>query len=224
MENFNEKHHDTPVKGFFITFEGPEGAGKSTQLRMLLERLNARKNGSAVATREPGGTPLAEKLRELFKYGCGDEDIDPRTELLLIEAGRVQHVERVIRPALEAGKIVLCDRFTDSTSAYQGVGRGIAPELVAPLNDFACGGVSPDITFLLDLPVETGLVRARARDPEASANDRLEQEKAVFHQRLRQGFLAIAGKQPERVVVLDASLPPGLLHEKIWSVCDEFGI
>ncbi len=224
MENFTEKHQDKPLKGIFITFEGPEGAGKSTQLRMLLDRLNARKPGSAIATREPGGTPLAEKLRELFKYGCAGEVIDPRTEILLLEAGRVQHVEQVIRPALRKGMIVLCDRFADSTVAYQGAGRGIAPEVVEPLNDFACGGIVPDITFVLDLPVEVGLTRARARNPEASANDRLEQEKAVFHKRLRQGFLDIASAQPGRVKILDALLPPEDLHDRIWSICNDFAL
>lgn len=224
MEKIAENYVKTRHNGFFITFEGPEGAGKSTQVRMLLDRLNGRRQDSAFATREPGGTPLAERLRELFKYGCDGEKIDPRTEILLLEAGRVQHVERVIRPGLDAGKIVICDRFTDSTVAYQGAGRGLSAEEIDPLNDFACAGIVPDITFLLDLPVEEGLERAKKRDPEASASDRLEQEKITFHQRLRQGFLDLAARYPERFVVLDAKLPPDVLHGKIWSVCNDHGI
>ncbi len=224
MKKSRENDRNRPRRGAFITFEGPEGAGKSTQVRMLLAALEAREPGSAVATREPGGTPLAEKLRALFKYGLDGEKIDPRTELLLIEAGRVQHIEEFIRPALAAGKVVICDRFTDSTLAYQGAGRGIGAELVKPLNDFACAGITPDLTFILDIPVDRGLKRAAERSPENSIRDRLENERREFHERLRQGFLALAAADPERCAVIDASGTPEEVHREIWRICNERGL
>lgn len=221
MEKMHENDPRPPRRGRFITFEGPEGAGKSTQVRMLFQALEAREPGMAAVTREPGGTPLAEKLRAIFKYGCGDEKIDPRTELLLIEAGRIQHIGQFIRPALDAGKVVICDRFTDSTLAYQGAGRGIGAELVRMLNDFACAGVTPELTFILDIPVERGLRRAAERSPEASNRDRLENERREFHERLRREFLALAAADPVRCAVIDASGTPDEVHREIWRIYNE---
>ena len=192
-------------KALFITFEGPEGAGKSTQIKLLKEYLESL-GRKVLVTREPGGTPLAEDFRNIVKHYQGEEPLFPATELLLFEAARTQHTNYVIAPALKSGTIVLCDRFADSTEAYQGAGRSLDMDFLLKLNNFAMAGCKPDLTLLFDLPIEIGMERARARVAHiADHNDRLEAEKMDFHQRVRDSFLAIARREPERVKVLDAT-------------------
>ncbi len=187
-----------PGKGTFITFEGVEGCGKTTQIRRLQQHFVGL-GREVIVTREPGGTPIGEAIRSIL-LDCAHAQMRPTTELLLYAAARAQHVADVIAPALQAGKIVLCDRFADSTTAYQGAGRGVDPETVALVHRLATGGVWPDITIVLDLPVETGLARANS----SCKPDRIEQEAAEFHRKVREGFLAIARQEPGRVAVVDA--------------------
>jgi dTMP kinase len=187
------------TQGFFISFEGGEGAGKSTQIRRLAERLQAAGH-DVVVTREPGGSPGAEAIRELLVNGAADR-WSPVTETLLMYAARRDHVERVIRPALSRGAIVLCDRFADSTRAYQGAGGEAPASLIASLEDHVLGGTIPDLTLILDLPAEVGLQRAEARGGAA----RFESKGLAFHERLRAGYLEIARREPERCVVIEAN-------------------
>lgn len=197
------------MNGKFITFEGVEGCGKSTQIEMLRACLEE-KGCDVLVTREPGGVPIAEAIREILLH-TAHHAMDPITELLLYEAARAQLVQECIRPALEAGKTVLCDRFADSTTAYQGAGRGLSPEDLARLHALATQGVWPHLTFLLDLPVEEGLRRARHR----GRFDRMEQQDIQFHERVREGFLAIARHEPERVKVIDATPPPDAVFASV---------
>ncbi|MDE3735888.1 MULTISPECIES: dTMP kinase [Pseudomonas] len=189
------------MSGLFITLEGPEGAGKSTNREYLAERL--RNHGvEVVLTREPGGTPLAERIRELL-LTPSDETMGVDTELLLVFAARAQHLEGVIKPALARGAVVLCDRFTDATYAYQGGGRGLPEERIAFLERFVQGDLRPDLTLVFDLPVEIGLSRAAAR----GRLDRFEQEQRSFFEAVRQTYLQRARAAEERYKVIDASLP-----------------
>ena len=203
------------MKGRFITFEGGEGCGKSTQVRRLKEALGA-EGHEVLLTREPGGTRLSELIRGLLK----DEREDPpcdRAELLLFLAARAQLVRSVIRPALDAGTWVVSDRFSDSTFAYQGYGRGLPLDVLRLANDFACEGLRPDLTVLLDVDTETS--RARLRKREAATNttaDRIEQAGDAFHARLRQGFLEMAAQEPHRIVTIEASGTPDEVWEKVW--------
>ncbi len=203
------------MKGRFITFEGGEGCGKSTQVRRLKEALEA-EGHEVLLTREPGGTRLSELIRGLLK----DEREDPpcdRAELLLFLAARAQLVRSVIRPALDAGTWVVSDRFSDSTFAYQGYGRGLPLDVLRLANDFACEGLRPDLTVLLDVDTETS--RARLRKREAATNtsaDRIEQAGDGFQQRLRQGFLEMAAQEPNRIVTIEASGTPDEVWEKVW--------
>lgn len=186
------------TQGSFISFEGGEGAGKSTQIRRLAERLSAAGH-DVVVTREPGGSPGAEAIRDLLVNGAADR-WSPVTETLLMYASRRDHLERVIRPALTQGKVVLCDRFADSTRAYQGAGGGTPASLIASLEDHVLNGTIPHLTLILDLPAEVGLSRAEARGGAA----RFESKGLDFHQRLRAGYLEIARQEPERCVVINA--------------------
>ena len=196
--------------GRFITFEGPEGSGKSTHIRRLARRL--RRCGLRVlVTREPGGTPTGERIRELLQHGPGGRALAPETELLLFAASRAQLVRQVIRPALRRGLWVLCDRFTDATRAYQGGGRGLDASWIESLARTVHGDLSPDLTLLLDLPVDVGLRRARARA--GAAADRFEGETLQFFERVRATYLALAEREPQRFRVLDATLPPVALTE-----------
>ncbi|EZH82179.1 dTMP kinase [Ectopseudomonas composti] len=186
------------MTGLFITLEGPEGAGKSTNREYLAERL--REQGvDVLLTREPGGTPLAERIRELL-LDPSDEQMAADTELLLVFAARAQHLQQVIRPALARGCVVLCDRFTDATYAYQGGGRGLSIERIAQLEQFVQGELRPDLTLIFDLPVEVGLARAAAR----GRLDRFEQEGRGFFEAVRQAYLQRAAQAPQRYHVLDA--------------------
>lgn len=184
--------------GRFITFEGGEGAGKSTQLKRLVARLQAA-GREVVATREPGGSPGAESIRDLVLNGAADR-WSPVTETLLMYAARRDHVERVIRPALGRGAWVVCDRFADSTRAYQGAAGGTAPELIAALETHILEDTRPDLTLIFDLSPEAGLARAQSRGGEM----RFESKGLAFHQRLRDGFLAIAKTDADRCVLIDA--------------------
>lgn len=186
------------TQGSFISFEGGEGAGKSTQIRRLAERLSAAGH-DVVVTREPGGSPGAEAIRDLLVNGEADR-WSPVTETLLMYASRRDHLERVIRPALAEGKVVLCDRFADSTRAYQGAGGGTPASLIAAMEEHVLNGTIPVLTLILDLPAEVGLQRAEARGGAA----RFESKGLEFHQRLRAGYLEIARKEPERCVVINA--------------------
>ncbi|RAU47378.1 MULTISPECIES: dTMP kinase [unclassified Pseudomonas] len=187
------------MTGLFITLEGPEGAGKSTNREYLAERL--REQGiDVVLTREPGGTPLAERIRELL-LAPSDEVMDADTELLLVFAARAQHLASVIRPALARGAVVLCDRFTDATYAYQGGGRGLSVERIAALEDFVQGALRPDLTLVFDLPVEIGLARATAR----GRLDRFEQEGRAFFEAVRSTYLNRAAAAPQRYRLVEAA-------------------
>ncbi|MDH2201675.1 dTMP kinase [Ectopseudomonas oleovorans] len=186
------------MTGLFITLEGPEGAGKSTNREYLAERLRER-GIDVLLTREPGGTPLAERIRELL-LDPSDEPMAADTELLLVFAARAQHLQQVIRPALAKGSVVLCDRFTDATYAYQGGGRGLSIERIAQLEQFVQGELRPDLTLIFDLPVEVGLARAAAR----GRLDRFEQEGRGFFEAVRQAYLQRAEQAPQRYRVLDA--------------------
>jgi dTMP kinase len=187
------------AKGAFITFEGGEGAGKSTQLRLLADHL-ARSGHDVVQTREPGGSPAAEEIRTLLVTGGADR-WSPLAETLLFYAARVEHWREVIEPALASGKTVLCDRFTDSTVAYQAYAGGLPRASIEQLHALVLPGVAPDLTLILDMPVEAGLVRAAARN---GSENRFEAKGAAFHEKLRNGFLDIARREPARCVVIDA--------------------
>ena len=200
----------------FITIEGIEGAGKSTCMQVLAERIEAR-GMELVQTREPGGTELGEALRELL-LGHRHTGMADDTELLLMFAARAEHIQRRIRPALDRGEWVLCDRFTDATYAYQGAGRGVPIERIRILEDWVQAGLRPDLTLLMDLPVEQGLERAgRRSDP-----DRFESEALAFFERVRQGYLDIARAEPERVKVIDAARGLDEVTARVRAVITEF--
>lgn len=208
-------------RGKFITFEGLDGTGKSTQMGRLAERLR-RAGHTVVETREPGGTPTGEKIRKVL-LDSGTAGLSPMAEMALMFASRAQHIAEVIGPALVAGGIVLCDRFTDSTEAYQGSGRRLGSAAVLELHRILCGGLQPDLTLLLDSNPHTSVSRARRRNRGASKNashneNRFEQETRAFFGRVREGYLAIAKREPGRVVVIDARGTPGQTHEKIMEV------
>ena len=190
------------AQGFFITFEGGEGAGKSTQIRRLAEKLRA-KGYKVLVTREPGGSPGAEAVRHVILSGAA-EPFGPEMEALLFAAARSDHVEQVIRPAVESGKIVLCDRFLDSSRVYQGGAGNLDPAYMEEIERVAINGMMPDMTLILDIDPEEGLKRASARRGAAQA-DRFEKESLAIHQRRRNAFLEIAENEPERCIVIDAS-------------------
>ncbi len=193
----------------FITFEGGEGCGKSTQARALYRRLS-KLAILVVLTCEPGGTPLGRKLGRWLKW-TDDKEITPLTELLLFNAARTQSVTEILIPNLKSGMIVISDRYTDSTTVYQGYGRGLDLEMVENINNVATQGMKPDLTVLLDIPVETGLARKTAKKP-----DRFEQEELAFHHRVRQGYLKLAKEAPQRWLVVDATRSKGKVAEIIW--------
>ena len=204
--------------GKFITLEGPEGSGKSTQAKMMIRRL-AEHGIEAMYTREPGGTALGEEIRNILQHDQAGEAPCERAELLLFEASRNQLVEKVIRPALEKGTWVICDRFMDSTTAYQGYGRGLPVDEVKAIHHFTVNGVTPDLTLLLDLEVETGFERIAQRFLELGESaDRFEQEERSFHERVRQGYLKLAEEESERFKTVDASQEPEAVSVDIWAI------
>ena len=193
------------AKGLFITLEGGEGTGKSTQIKLLADKLSAQGH-EVIITREPGGTPEAEKIRDLLVHRDGG-NWTPMAETLLFFAARAMHVETLIKPALAEGKIVISDRFTDSTRAYQSYGHGMEPDIIESFVQLSLGGFEPDLTFILDIDVTAGLERAGKRIAgEGSAEDRFEKMDIAFHERLRQGFLEIAARNPERCAIIDVRL------------------
>ena len=202
------------ARGIFITFEGAEGSGKTTQIRAAADFLRAA-GREVVVTREPGGTPIADRIRAILLDRASD-GLTPAAELLLYFAARAQHVAEVIRPALAAGKTVLCDRFADATAAYQGHGRSLDLARIAEWNAWATDGLAPDLTVLLDLPVEDGLTRARRRVSESGgAEGRFEAEDLAFHRRVRDGYLALAAAHPERIVRVDATGPADAVAARV---------
>jgi dTMP kinase len=203
----------TPGRGRFITFEGGEGSGKSTHIRMLAERLNAAKLRTIV-TREPGGSPGAEVMRHLVLSGMG-KLLGPDAETLLFAAARDDHVRTVIRPALNQGIWVLCDRFSDSTRAYQGGLGKVAPAVLNAMERVTIGDLKPDLTFILDVPVEVGMQRAAKRRG-TGAPDRFEAEGIKFHQELREAYRQIAAREPQRCVVIDANADVDSVAAHIW--------
>jgi dTMP kinase len=192
------------MRSRFITLEGLEGSGKSTQIGRLAQHLVAR-GIEVTVTREPGGTPLAEKLRQIV-LSAGNENLSPAAELLIMFAARAVHLDSLIRPALAAGRWVLCDRFTDASFAYQGAGRGVGDAFIESLETLVQGSLRPDLTLLLDLPVELGLRRAAARRGRESP-DRFELESGEFFERVRARFLVLAAQHPERIKVVNADRP-----------------
>lgn len=192
------------MTGTFITFEGPDGAGKTSVLKALLPQLQQAMTAPIVLTREPGGNAISEAIRSLI-LDPANTAMDARTEALLYTAARRQHIMTKIRPALAAGKIVICDRFVDSSLAYQGAGRHIGVAAVAQMNQFATEGLTPDVTIYLDIPSELGLQRIATQRQQQ--NDRLDQEDLAFHQTVRQEYLRLAQAEPSRIKVIDASQP-----------------
>lgn len=206
-------------RGRFIVFEGGEGAGKSTQVQALVKRLRAH-GLEVVQTREPGGSPGAESLRDLLVRGEAGR-WSPMSESLMMYAARCDHLEKVIRPALARGAWVVCDRFADSSRAYQGAGGGVAPEFLEMIDAAVVADTQPDLVLVMDMPVEAGLLRASSR---GDAENRFESKGMAFHERLRQGFLTRAALVPERYRVLDADQAIAPLSEAIWNtVTTAFG-
>jgi dTMP kinase len=204
--------------GSFVTFEGIEGSGKSTQIRHLFEYLKGR-SVEVRMTREPGGTVVGEKVRAIL-LDPSTKGLIPRAELFLYGAARIQHIEEIIQPALDEGKVVLCDRFMDATVAYQGYGREIPLSEVKVVNSLVAVDLKPDLTILLDLPVEIGLRRARERNQAdaASATSRFEEEDLAFHQRVREGYLAIAAAERGRVKIVPADQPVEKVAKQIQQI------
>ena len=203
------------MKGVFISFEGIEGTGKSTQAKLLAEYLRE-KGHRVIQTMEPGGTRISLKIRELL-LSPDSREMDHVTELLLYNAARVQHIKEVIGPALERGEIVITDRFSDSTVAYQGYARGLDLKLIDSLDLIATQKLRPDITILLDIDVKTGL----ARNKVLNKGDRLELEDISFHERVRKGFIQIAAREPERIKVVDCSESLEGVHQKVVKILSE---
>ncbi len=189
------------MAGTFITFEGIDGSGKSTQIRLLANSLRAL-GDDVLTTREPGGTPVGLRLRAAL---LDAHEVDPLTELLVFAADRAQHVRRVLRPALEAGRVVLSDRYADATVAYQGAGRGFAPELISQIIGLATEGLKPNLTLLFDLPVGESIARTRRRSNGKHKGDRLDAEDPSFHTRVRDAYLEMAAAEPERFSIVDTS-------------------
>lgn len=203
--------------GFFITFEGGEGAGKSIQVEILASHLH--EEGYAVTvTREPGGTRIGEQIRSIT-HNQENVDLEATTEAYLMAAARAQHVEQVIFPSLEAGKIVVCDRFVDSSIAYQGYGRKLGPEKITRLNEMAVNGAIPDLTLLLDVSIEVGLKR---RHKSNKPRDRLDLQQREFYTRVHEGYLTLAKKNPRRYVIIDAQRSIEKVSLSVWSAVKKF--
>ena len=209
------------MHGKFITFEGPEGAGKTTQARKLLQRLQDM-GLQVLYTREPGGTPTGEAIREVLQYDKAGEPICPETEVLLFAASRAQLVRQVILPALMKGTYVICDRFADSTTAYQGYGRGFPIEQMIAINEFAIDGAVPDITVLLDVDLDLGFRRLSTREGAqllmAGQLDRIEREARAFHEKVRKGYLELAKRWPDRFRIVDAGRDEDAVAADVWRI------
>ena len=203
------------MSGLLVTFEGGEGSGKSTQLERLAARLRAQ-GLEPVMTREPGGTPFAERVRGLLLDS--PDPPGPLAEALLMVAARADLVRRVLEPALRSGRVVLCDRYADSTLAYQGAGRGLDPTLLSAMNRAATGGLTPDLTLLFDLDPAIGMAR---RERATGPTNRLDREPLEFHQRVRGFYLELAAREADRFVVVDAAEPPDQVAARVWSALEE---
>jgi dTMP kinase len=203
------------ARGAFITFEGSEGCGKSTQVVRLASRLE-QAGAHTLITREPGGTPIGEKIRDLLQFAPESFAMTPEAELLLFEASRSQLVRETIEPALSHGTVVISDRFFDSTTVYQGVARKLAPEIVETLNAFAVGVTRPDVTFILDVDVETARARMLRRIRPVAVHDRMEQEPVEFYERVCQGYRALATREPDRFILIDGRQSPEAIETEIW--------
>jgi dTMP kinase len=204
------------MSGIFITLEGIEGCGKTTQIRLLEEFLKG-KNYDVVTTREPGGTRIGDQIRRVLLVS-ENKEMAPIAELLLYAAARNQHIEEVIKPALERGQVVICDRYADATTAYQGAARKINPEYLVRVHEIATGGLQPQLTLLLDCPPHIGLERAIERNEQSTLHDRedrFEKESLEFHESVRQGYLRIANNEPDRLRVIDATRAPESIHQDI---------
>lgn len=203
--------------GFFITFEGIEGSGKTTQIRKAGDYLDTR-NIPFIITEEPGGTELGSELRQILLNRTSLHIVE-KAELLLFAADRAQHIEEIVLPAMKGGKVVLCDRFSDATVAYQGYGRGLGLEFITVVNNFSSQSLTPDLTLLFDIPVETGLERIKKRASQMGKvplDDRFESEKTEFHQRIRDGYLSLLRDEPDRIRLIDGS---GTMDEVTQKVC-----
>ena len=200
--------------GLFIAFEGGDGAGKSTQVRLLADALRAR-GRTVTVTRQPGGTELGAAIRDLVLHG---DHVSPRAEALLFAADKAHHVDQLVRPALLRGEVVLTDRYTDSSVAYQGAGRDLGAAEVHDLQMWAVGGLTPDLTVVVDVPAEEG------RRRRGETHDRLESEADPFHEAIRQHYLAMAAGHPERYLVVDGTLPPERLHEAVLDRLEAMGL
>jgi dTMP kinase len=209
------------MRALFISFEGIEGSGKTTQIALLADYLSVR-GRSARLTREPGGTPIGDQVRKIL-LDPANAALDPKAELLLYAAGRAQHLAELILPALEAATIVLCDRFSDATLAYQGYGRGLDPDLIGKLDRIVTDGMRPDLTILLDIDAAAGLARARGRNSRngLEAEARFENERLSFHERVRRGYLELAKREPGRFRVVDASQQPEEIQKEIRRIVDQ---
>ena len=207
--------------GAFLTFEGVDGSGKTTQLTRLAERLQI-EGHTVVRAQEPGGTRVGTDIRKIL-LDAASTDLRAVPELLLYFASRAQNVEEVILPALQAGHVVLADRFTDASLAYQGYGRGLGAEMVLTLDRIACKGLKPQLTFLIDIHIETSVQRALGRNVGAARNEsRMEREDLEFHRRVREGYLEISRNDPRRVVVIDGRRPPDEIAAEIWQLTEGF--
>lgn len=206
----------TTTRGLFITFEGPEGSGKSTQLRMLGKKLRGQ-NFTVLETAEPGGTPIGLQIRRVL-LDTKNQDLCPTAELLLMFAARAQNIDQAILPALAAGQLVLCDRFTDSTLVYQGVARGLGAEVVYELDRIACRGLVPDLTLAIDIEVEAGLARAHHRNERTQdVETRLDEQSLEFHRKVREAYLQLAEDEPKRVKLIDGSREAAEVAQAVWS-------
>ncbi len=210
------------MQGRFITFEGTEGCGKTTQISRLAESLQSA-GRRVTLTREPGGTPIGDQIRKIL-LDPGNKALHPRAELLLYAASRAQHLAERILPAVEAGHVVLCDRFSDATLAYQGYGRGLDIGAIRTLDRFVTGGLTPHLTVLLDLDAAAGLARARGRNTSAGLahESRFEELELAFHERVRNGYLTLARQDPERIRVVEASRSPDEVQQDVRAIVDEF--
>ena len=204
------------MRGIFITIEGPDGSGKTTALQQVVPRLQQEMNRKVVATREPGGSPIAEKIRSLI-LDPSHTDMDSRTEALLYAASRRQHLVEKVLPVLESGDVIFCDRFVDSSIAYQGYARGIGEEGIREINQFATEGIEPDVTLYIDVPAEVGIQRIHANLDEREYN-RLDQEKLAFHEKVRAGYQHLAQANPERIVVVDGTMSRESVAEACYHI------
>ena len=204
------------MRGIFITIEGPDGSGKTTALQQVVPRLQQEMNRKVVATREPGGSPIAEKIRSLI-LDPSHTDMDSRTEALLYAASRRQHLIEKVLPVLESGDVIFCDRFVDSSIAYQGYARGIGEEGIREINQFATEGIEPDVTLYIDVPAEVGIQRIHANLDEREYN-RLDQEKLDFHEKVRAGYQQLAKANPERIEVVDGTMSREEVAESCYQI------